>query len=120
MSDWNSLQYLKFKKQRTQPATDLLMRLKHSSPRTIVDVGCGPGNSTLEIANCFPEAKIVGIDSSANMIETAKGEYPQLDFKQQDVLELEGTFDLIFFQRVSSVGCQSPGVDSVFNEQAKQ
>ncbi|PBC74017.1 methyltransferase domain-containing protein [Fibrobacter intestinalis] len=96
MSDWNSLQYLKFKKQRTQPATDLLMRLKHSSPRTIVDVGCGPGNSTLEIANCFPEAKIVGIDSSANMIETAKGEYPQLDFKQQDVLELEGTFDLIF------------------------
>lgn len=46
MSEWNSEQYLKFKNQRTQPAIDLVKRIEIKNPRTILDVGCGPGNST--------------------------------------------------------------------------
>lgn len=46
MSDWNSALYLKFKKERTQPAADLAARLRTYSPEKIADIGCGPGNST--------------------------------------------------------------------------
>ncbi len=46
MADWSSSQYLKFKKQRTQPAVDLAMRVVEKRPETVVDIGCGPGNST--------------------------------------------------------------------------
>ena len=96
MSDWNSSQYLKFEKQRTQPARDLLARLKDLSPRTAADIGCGPGNSTSAIAEFFPNADIIGIDSSANMIEKAKSKYPNLNFKLCDALELDGKYDLLF------------------------
>ena len=45
MADWNSTQYLKFKSQRTQPALDLAARID-INPLEIIDIGCGPGNST--------------------------------------------------------------------------
>ncbi len=96
MSDWDSSQYLKFEKQRTQPARDLLVRLKAYKPHTVADIGCGPGNSTSAIAECFPNAELIGIDSSPNMIEKAKTRYPKLKFKLCDALELEGKYDLLF------------------------
>ena len=49
MSEWDAEQYLKFQKQRTQPAIDLANRVKQYCPKRIVDIGCGPGNST----RCF-------------------------------------------------------------------
>lgn len=96
MSDWNSLQYLKFEKQRTQSARDLLMRIKAYTPHTAADIGCGPGNSTSAITECFPNAELIGIDSSPNMIEKAKTKYPELKFKLCDALKLEGKYDLLF------------------------
>lgn len=96
MSDWDSSQYLKFEKQRTQPARDLLIRLKEYAPHTAADIGCGPGNSTWAVAECFPNAKLIGIDSSENMIERAKTKYPTLKFKLCDVSQLEGKYDLLF------------------------
>ncbi len=96
MADWNSMQYLKFEKQRTQPARDLLMRIQTLTPHTAVDIGCGPGNSTAAVAECFPDAKLVGIDASPNMIEKAKTKYPALQFELCDALQLEGKYDLLF------------------------
>lgn len=96
MSDWNSLQYLKFEKQRTQPARDLLMRIKAYTPRTAVDIGCGPGNSTSAAAECFPNTELIGIDTSSNMIEKAKSSYPKLKFRLCDALKLDGRYDLLF------------------------
>ena len=95
MSDWNSIQYLKFKSERTQPAIDLAVRIKND-PQTIVDIGCGPGNSTKVLRDIFPNAEILGIDSSPNMIEKAKTEYPDISFRLCDALALEGTYDLLF------------------------
>lgn len=46
MSDWNSTLYLKFKKERTQPAVDLANRVREYMPGKIADIGCGPGKST--------------------------------------------------------------------------
>ena len=56
MADWSSSQYLKFKNQRTQPAVDLAMRVVEKRPETVVDIGCGPGNSTAVLRRIFPDA----------------------------------------------------------------
>ncbi|MDE7230001.1 MAG: methyltransferase domain-containing protein, partial [Oscillospiraceae bacterium] len=74
MVNWNSELYLKFKAQRTQPAIDLAQRVGDyaEDPREVIDLGCGPGNSTRVLKNQFPNAHIIGADNSAIMIEKAK------------------------------------------------
>lgn len=74
MSKWNSEQYLKFKKQRTQPAIDLAKRISVEYPHNIIDIGCGPGSSTSVLKEIFPQVRILGVDSSEDMI-TGKGNY---------------------------------------------
>ncbi len=100
MSDWNSEQYLKFKRERTQPAADLLSHVPLEAPVKILDIGCGPGNSTQVLAQRYPNAKIIGIDSSENMIAAARKNCPQLEFRLCDAsseLETLGNdFDLVF------------------------
>lgn len=94
--EWNSSQYLLFENQRTQPAVDLARRVEKYQPKTIIDIGCGPGNSTNVLRQTFPNANIVGIDGSCNMIKQAKSEYPNLNFHLCRVEDLSGTYDLLF------------------------
>ena len=96
MSDWNSIQYKKFIKQRSQPAKDLAMRIAHYAPKTVLDIGCGPGNSTKILKEIFPTAKLLGIDSSPNMIAKAKEDHPDIDFCVCNALSIEGKFDVIY------------------------
>ncbi len=95
MSDWISTQYLNFKNERTQPAIDLAMRIRNN-PRTVVDIGCGPGNSTKVLQEVFFNADIIGIDNSPNMIAKAKAENPNIKFRLCNALSLEGKYDLLF------------------------
>lgn len=99
MSEWNPDLYLKFKKERTQPVKDLISRIEKDNPARIIDLGCGPGNSTIELKKRWPDAFIIGIDSSENMINRAKLDYPQLEWKVYDTtkdLSPLGKFDLVF------------------------
>lgn len=96
MADWNSEQYLKFREQRTQPARDLIMRIQRNAPKSVVDIGCGPGNSTFLLKEFFPNADLLGIDSSANMIERAKAEHSDIAFRVCDARSLSGSYDLLF------------------------
>lgn len=100
MTDWSSKQYLMFKNERTQPAIDLVNRIYIDDPQKILDIGCGPGNSTQVLAQRFPNAYILGIDKSSNMIETAKKDYPNLEFKicdvDKDLSILDNDFDVVF------------------------
>lgn len=96
MSDWNPEKYLLFKKQRTQPAIDLANRVRDCGAKTIVDIGCGPGNSTAVLKDVFPHANILGIDNSASMISKAKEKYSSLAFSVCSAEDLTGAYDLLF------------------------
>lgn len=96
MFEWNSDQYLKFKAQRTQPAIDLAKRVSDCNPHTILDIGCGPGNSTSVLKSVFPDAIISGIDTSQEMIDKAKKSYPDIDFTLGDARKINGKHDLMF------------------------
>lgn len=98
MSDWNSSQYTKFENERTQPSVDLIHRI-HIDAESILDIGCGPGNSTNQLSLFFPGADILGIDSSDNMLDKAEKTYPDLKFRKcivPDELDSIGKFDLLF------------------------
>lgn len=100
MADWNSTQYLKFKKERTQPAMDLAAKIDLTSPCAVIDIGCGPGNSTVVLKNRFPDAEILGVDYSRNMIECATSNNTDISFRQLDVSQddwqLDKKFDVAF------------------------
>src|SRR5882724_6567940 len=72
MPRWDSDQYLKFANERTQPAVDLLTRVAMDAPRSVADLGCGPGNSTGLLRQRWPAAAVVGVDSSAEMLDAAR------------------------------------------------
>lgn len=100
MSEWNSKQYLKFERERTQPAIDLVKSIDKETPERIVDIGCGPGNSTAQLRRRFPNAYILGIDNSEDMIETAQKNNSGIDFALCDAScglnSLDGKFDIVF------------------------
>lgn len=97
---WNAEQYLKFEQERTQPALDLIARIPLHDPQKVLDIGCGPGNSTQQLQKRFPYAEVVGIDSSEEMIKTASAHYPNIKFllcdATKDLLALNKAYDVVF------------------------
>jgi trans-aconitate 2-methyltransferase len=69
---WDPRQYRRFADERGRPFTDLLARVGAQDPRLVVDLGCGPGELTATLAERWPGATVVGVDSSAAMIEAAR------------------------------------------------
>jgi len=104
MPDWSPNQYLKFAEERTQPCRDLAARIAVPNVRRVIDLGCGPGNSTAVLRDRWPHAEFSGLDSSADMIEQARREYPQQRWIAADISEWAaahdganaGLFDVVF------------------------
>lgn len=83
---WDAKIYGQFLDLRTRPARDLLFAIPDSfQPKIVCDLGCGPGNSTILLKNRWPHAKIIGLDSSLDMLEEAKKSYPDIEFIQEDI-----------------------------------
>jgi trans-aconitate 2-methyltransferase len=95
---WDADQYLKFSGPRTQPARDLVARVPLAAPRSVVDLGCGPGNSTEMVALRWPDAEVTGVDSSPEMLAEARRDHPEMRWIQADITEFSapGAHDLIF------------------------
>jgi len=85
MDDWNARQYLKFEDERTRPVRDLLSQVPLERVRRAVDLGCGPGNSTELLLARFPQAEILGLDSSSDMLRQARERLPGGTFVQADL-----------------------------------
>lgn len=82
---WDSDAYLRFGDERTRPAVDLAARIAVAAPGTVVDLGCGPGNSTEALRRRWPEARISGIDLSPEMIAAAVRRHPEHDWSCADL-----------------------------------
>lgn len=85
MSDWNPALYRRFEDERTRPAAELLARVPLDSPARVVDLGCGPGNSTELLFKRYPQAGILGIDNSDAMLDAARQRLPGLRFEPGDI-----------------------------------
>ena len=77
MPSWDPNQYLKFTDHRLRPALDLLAQIPLADPRSVYDLGCGPGNITRLLAERWPNARVIGVDSSADMLAKARMEAPR-------------------------------------------
>lgn len=95
---WSSEQYLKFEDERTRPARDLLQAVPAMHAANAADLGCGPGNSTELIAARFPDAAIVGVDNSAEMIAAARERLPKARFELCAIEDWHapGPWDLLY------------------------
>lgn len=98
MPDWNPDLYLKFANQRTQPSIDLVARINLENPRSIIDIGCGPGNSTQALHRRWPGARTLGLDNSADMIKKAKEDFRGLEWITADAstFTFNAKYDIVF------------------------
>ncbi|AOB29652.1 trans-aconitate methyltransferase [Bordetella sp. H567] len=99
---WSSKQYLMFENERTRPVRDLLSAVPTAEARQVIDLGCGPGNSTEVLAQRFPSARVSGLDSSADMIAAARKRMPEVHFEVADIhaWKAPSTYDVILSNAV--------------------
>lgn len=69
---WDPDRYLTYAGERGRPFVELLARAGAAAPRTVVDLGCGPGTLTALLAERWPDAHVTGVDASADMIRAAR------------------------------------------------
>ncbi|MFG3421472.1 trans-aconitate 2-methyltransferase [Micromonospora sp. NPDC047730] len=82
---WDPTTYLRYGDERSRPFHDLLARVPAERPRVVVDLGCGPGNLTEVLAGRWPDSRVVGLDSSVEMIARAHATASPVSFVVGDV-----------------------------------
>lgn len=99
---WDPHQYAKFSDHRSRPFADLMARVGAVDPRVVVDLGCGNGPLTLSLAERWPDARIVGVDHSPQMLDAARAldvadrvEWVESDVAQWDPATLGDAPDVI-------------------------
>ena len=85
MLDWNPALYRRFEDERTRPAQELLARVPLTAAAHVVDLGCGPGNSTELLVERFPKAQVTGTDNSEAMLVSARERLPAARFELSDI-----------------------------------
>ena len=72
MHTWDPERYLAYADERGRPFVELVARVGATAPRTVVDLGCGPGNLTALLKERWPDADVTGVDSSPEMVAAAR------------------------------------------------
>ena len=101
--NWNAQDYAKNSQNQFQWAQELIPKLKLHGNEALLDIGCGDGKITAELARCLPKGRVVGVDSSEKMITLAKTTFsakdnPNLSFHVMDARKLtfQAEFDVAF------------------------
>lgn len=97
---WDPSKYAEFGNHRDRPFQDLVERIQATDPHQVVDLGCGPGNLTATLAERWPEARVVGLDSSGEMLAKAAPlaeKFGGLEFTQRDIADWspDGSTDVV-------------------------
>ncbi len=100
---WSAADYASNSVVQQTWARELIAKLKLRGDERILDVGCGDGKITAEIARAIPQGQAVGVDASAQMIEFAAKTFPvsknrNLEFYVMDARKIQfvRTFDVVF------------------------
>ena len=100
--NWNAQDYAKNSQNQFQWAKELIPKLKLRGNEALLDIGCGDGKITAELARCLPKGRAVGVDSSEKMINLAKTAFPEkesnLCFQVMDATKLtfQSEFEVAF------------------------
>ncbi len=82
---WDPDQYGRFADHRSRPAFELLNRIDHPHPARVVDLGCGAGEMARTMQARWPDAQLVGVDSSSEMLAEAARSESQVEWHQADI-----------------------------------
>ncbi len=95
---WDPQRYLNFVGPRLRPALDLLSRVDLEAPKSVVDLGCGPGNVTPYLCQRWPKAQVFGVDRSPEMLTSARASMPDQHWIEADAATWQPTTpaDLIY------------------------
>lgn len=98
--EWNSLLYDKKHDFVSEYGKELLEFIPDNKEQSILDLGCGTGTLTAQLYNLG--GKVIGVDSSSNMIDKAKKEYSNIKFMVCDALDLpfDSEWDVVFSNAV--------------------
>jgi trans-aconitate 2-methyltransferase len=100
MTEWNASEYARISALQAAMASEVLALLDLKGTERVLDIGCGNGKTTAEIAARLPHGSVVGVDASADMIafgENHEAVYPNLQFAVADARQLpyQDEFDLV-------------------------
>ena len=82
---WDPDRYLTYADERGRPFVELVSRIGAESPASVVDLGCGPGNLTTLLTERWPDASVLGLDPSPEMIATARAVDPTVTWQVGDL-----------------------------------
>jgi trans-aconitate methyltransferase len=101
--NWNAVEYERNSQAQQKWAEELMGKLRLTGSEDVLDVGCGTGKVTADIAGMVVNGSVLGIDNSSSMIDLAKerhpkNEYPNLLFQVMDAAYMSFTdrFDVVF------------------------
>lgn len=101
--NWNAEDYELNSKAQQHWALELLEKLNPAVDESVLDLGCGDGKITAEIARRLPQGSILGVDSSSEMIALAQHRYPRIDFPNMSfslgdarALKMDKQYDAVF------------------------
>ncbi|KAI4716204.1 S-adenosyl-L-methionine-dependent methyltransferase [Aureobasidium sp. EXF-10727] len=123
---WSSEAYSKAAGFVPKLTTTVLSYLSPKPTDKILDIGCGDGPLTAQIAASIPQGQILGLDASASFIDTAKQKHSSQNctFKLQDCRRIaqcaeavDGTWDKVFSNAALHWILRDPSTrDAVFSD----